>query len=80
MRAGSESLVHPIAGPAFFRAFELDSLHFKLRADQIIQIYLARDDVAARCGYGNVAQTQGVAKFLENFGGKEGDLSFVLVL
>jgi len=79
VRPGSERLVHPIAWPAFLRAFELDTLDFELCPNQIVQIDPARDHIPPRRRGRNAGQFQRVTQLLKNFKGKESDLSFVLI-
>jgi hypothetical protein len=45
-RAGGNSLVHPIARAAFLGSVKMNALNFKVLADQVIKIDIARHDIA----------------------------------
>ena len=45
-RAGRDGAVHPVARPAFLCAVEMNTLNFKVLADQVIKIDIARHDIA----------------------------------
>ena len=59
---------------------KIDALNFEILADQIIEIYAARNDVAPDRGRRAIMKTKRNAKLIEYLARKKSDLSFVIIL
>jgi len=59
---------------------KIDALNFEILADQIIEIYIATNDVAPDHGRRAIVKTKRNAKLFEDLARKKGDLPFVVIL
>ena len=59
---------------------ESNSLHFKILADELVEIDVARDDVSPDQCRRTILNFEHAAEFIENFQREECDLPFVIVL
>ena len=74
--AGSEGVIHPVAGFTFFGAEEADALEFKFLADEGIEIEAGGDDVTAIDGGGRAGLVELVTDAVVDGEVEEGDLAF----
>ena len=80
MCAFSEGLVHPVAGRGLLRAEKTHALHFKLGADESVEVDALGDEVAAKDGGGHTHGAELLAEALILLVLKEGDLPFEVLL
>lgn len=79
-RTFGEGLIHPVTGGGFLRAEETHALHFKLGANERVEVHALGDDVAAEGGGRHTHDAELFAEALILLVLEEGDLAFVVFL
>jgi hypothetical protein len=74
--ARTKSSIHPIAGARFLSATEMNSLDFKVHADQIIQAHPFGDYIPPKNIGLSIANRETPAQIEKNLLFEKGDLSF----
>jgi FdhD protein len=80
LRPRGDGVIHPVARPAFLRAFETNPLNFKSLVDQLVEIDTARDHVSSNQPGRAIVNLKCAAELIEDLKGKKCDLPFVIVL